>query len=166
MSHRIDMVQIRLVQEQSFYSEQKLTSPQEVVNLVADELKSYDREVMMVINFTSKMQPINMSVVSMGAIDASIVTSRELFKTSILSNAANIIILHNHPSGDPTPSAEDINLTTKLCTAGIIMGIPIQDHIIVGGGTGITCSMKEQNLLHTYEVVRKPSNRMMQRKTI
>ena len=73
-----------------------------------------------------------MNIVSMGTINASLVTGREVFKSAILSNASYVILLHNHPSGDPTPSKDDIILTKRIIETGNLIGIPLVDHIIIG----------------------------------
>ena len=82
-----------------------------------------------------------MNIVSMGTINASLVTGREVFKSAILLNASYVILLHNHPSGDPQPSSHDFLVTSKLCAGGNILGIDVLDHIIVGGRTGTYHSM-------------------------
>lgn len=141
------MVQIRLVKEQSFYSERSVNTPDDAVEIFAKEIQNYDREVMCVINCTSKMRPINMSIVSMGDIAGTLVTPREVFKTAILSNASMMVLMHNHPSGVPTPSVDDIVVTHKLQLLGEMMGINVMDHIIVAGGTGSRYSMLEHGEL-------------------
>ena len=83
--------------------------------------------------------------VSVGGLHSSIVHPREVFKTAVKRSAASIILAHNHPSGDPAPSQEDIDVTKRLVSAGEIMGIPIIDHIVVGDG--IYRSFKESNLI-------------------
>lgn len=88
-----------------------------------------------------------MSIVSVGTINASLVSTREVFKTSILSNAASIIAIHNHPSGNITPSKQDRLITEKLYQAGQLMDIELLDHIIVGGTTSEILSFQEENLL-------------------
>ncbi|MDU4756428.1 MAG: JAB domain-containing protein [Lachnospiraceae bacterium] len=84
---------------------------------------------------------------SMGTINASLVTGREVFKSAILSNASYVILLHNHPSGDPQPSHHDFLVTSKLCAGGNILGIDVLDHIIVGGRTGKYHSMAKEGEL-------------------
>ena len=94
---------IRLVKEPSLYSEQTLNSPQAVVELMAKELSQYDREVFCILNMKNNGQVINMNLVSVGTINASLVIPREVFKSSILANASAIIGFHNHPSGNVKP---------------------------------------------------------------
>ena len=109
MENELEVVNIRLVKEPSLYSEKILDSPQAVVELMAKELAQYDREVFCVLNMKNNGQVINMNMVSVGSINASLVIPREVFKSSILANASAIIGLHNHPSGNVEPSKEDIS---------------------------------------------------------
>ena len=85
-----------------------------------------------------------MNVVSMGSLTETLVTGREFFKSAILSNARGVILIHNHPSGNFTPSKEDFLVTTKMCIGGDILGIDVWDHIMVAGGSGERYSMAEQ----------------------
>ncbi len=97
---------------------------------------------MVVIALDTKAQPNSISTCSMGTLNASLVHPREVFKSAILSNAHSILLAHNHPSGDPTESMEDIKITERLVEAGKIIGISVLDHIIVGDGNYI--SLKEK----------------------
>ena len=131
MENELEVVNIRLVKEPSLYSEQTLDSPQAVVELMAKELSQYDREVFCILNMKNNGQVINMNLVSVGTINASLVIPREVFKSSILANASAIIGLHNHPSGNVKPSKEDMIVTRKLQKCGQLLGIELLDHIIV-----------------------------------
>lgn len=91
-----------------------------------------DREMFIVLMLNSKNYAIGINTVSMGNLVCTVVSPAEVFKPAILSNAAGLIVAHNHPSGDPTPSPEDITLTRKLHDAGKLLDIPILDHIIIG----------------------------------
>ena len=146
-SKGLDVVQVRLMMDRTLYSEEQLSSPERVVQFMRKELSEYDREVLCVLNCTTKNQVINMSIVSIGTINASLVTGREVFKSAILSNASNVILLHNHPSGDPQPSKSDFLITERMCAGGEILGIEVLDHIIVGGRTGAFHSMAESGQL-------------------
>ena len=108
MENELEVVNIRLVKEPSLYSEQTLDSPQAVVELMTKELSQYDREVFCILNMKNNGQVINMNLVSVGTINASLVIPREVFKSSILANASAIIGLHNHPSGNVEPSKRGI----------------------------------------------------------
>lgn len=148
--HELKRVAIRLVQEPPLYSDQPVKCPEDAVALLGRELEGYDREVACVVNLQADGRPINMEIISMGTINMSLVSSREVFKSAILSNAANIMLLHNHPSGDPTPSRNDLELTHKIWEAARIMDIPLLDHIILGKG-GVYCSFLKNGLMPTAE---------------
>lgn len=106
-------------------------SPQDVVNIVKSQLKGKKKEHFLVLCLDTRNKAINYKSVSLGSLDTSIVHPREVFKEAISSSAASVIFVHNHPSGDPTPSKEDIELTKRLAKAGEIIGIAVLDHIIV-----------------------------------
>ena len=114
----------------------------DVAELAKKELAKYDREVFGILNLNVKGQVINFNEVSIGSLCSTETHPREVFKSSILSNAGSIIAIHNHPSGDPTPSEADILCTKRLKEAGEILGIPLLDHIIVGSGTDREYSFK------------------------
>lgn len=146
-SKRVDIVSIKLIKESSIqYIGRKVSSPSDAANLVNDFLYDIDREVLVVVSLDTKNQPTNLSVCSMGSLNSSIVHPREVFKTAVLSNAASILIAHNHPSSDPTPSQEDINITKRLYESGKILGIDLIDHIIIGDKTKFV-SLKEKGII-------------------
>lgn len=155
MSYEMEVVNIRLVKEPSWYSKEPLNSPEKIAEFMSQELKSYDREVFCILNLTTDSKVINMNIVSMGTINASLVSAREVFKSSILSNAAFIIAVHNHPSGNLYPSQNDMLITNKLMQAGELLGIELLDHIIVGGGKGEYYSFHTHNLLLDKELQQK-----------
>ena len=144
MKNELDVVNIRLVKEPSLYSTKPLTSPEAVLELMAEELSSYDREVLCILNLKANNQVINMNIVSVGTINSTLVNPREIFKSSILSNACAIIAIHNHPSGNIMPSREDVNITKRLKMSGAILGIDLLDHIIIGGTSGEMYSFKSK----------------------
>lgn len=144
MMNELNVVNIRLVKEPSLYSTKSLESPEAVMELMAEELASYDREVLCILNLKANGQVINMNVVSVGTINAALVNPREIFKSSILSNACSIIAIHNHPSGSINPSREDVNITKRLKMSGAILGIDLLDHIIIGGTSGEMYSFKSK----------------------
>ena len=94
----LDQVAIRMVKEPPLYADYPLNSPDAVIRLMADTLKDYDREVVAVINLRSDLRPINVNLVSMGTLDKALVSPREFLKSMVLSNAAGIMMVHNHPS--------------------------------------------------------------------
>ena len=145
----LKVVNVRLVDAPSLYSDEVLDSPEAVSKLIAKEFKTYDREVCAVINLNVKLKPININICSVGTIDTSILNPREVFKSSILSNAAAFMLVHNHPSGDITPSREDKALTKRLIDCGDLLNIKMIDHLIIGSGTGDVYSFKEEGLFET-----------------
>ena len=113
---------------------ERLISPDKVVKY-ADSVLNFDRlpvENFVLVPVDNKLKPLGVFVVTVGTVDASIVSSRDVFQAALLCNASSIFVLHNHPSGDPTPSKEDIEVTDRLKKAGELMNIPLLDHVIVG----------------------------------
>ena len=132
--YRLNQVAIRLVKMPPLLSDVPLTSPDATVKVMSDMLKDYDREILAVVNMQTDGRPINMNVVSMGALDQSIAHPREMLKSTILSNAAAIMLVHNHPSGKLIPSEEDILMTARMKKLCDLVGVRLLDHIIVGPG--------------------------------
>lgn len=130
--YELKNVAVRLVSQPSFLSDEKIETPQAAVRVLAKEFADYDREVLSVVNLNVKGKPINASIVSMGILDGSLAHPREILKTSILSNVAQILLLHNHPSNELTPSRYDIAITDRMQKACELIGIPLADHIIIG----------------------------------
>jgi len=145
--NEVKVVNIRLVKEPSLYSAEPITSPNDVLDVIANELKQYDREVFAILNLKSNGQIINLNICSVGTLSSAMVSPREVFKSSILSNAAAIIAIHNHPSGSPLPSEEDKTTTKRLQECGALMDIKFLDHIIVAGESGQIMSFKAAGLL-------------------
>ena len=132
--YKLDQVAIRMVKERPLISDEPVNSPEKVAKLVHEFLKDYDREVFAVINFQTNLQPINMNIVSVGALNASMVHPREMLKSIVLSNAAAVMMVHNHPSGQVQPSAEDVSVTAKMSQLMKLMEVTLLDHIILGPG--------------------------------
>ena len=109
----------------------KISKPADAYQLVKDELVNSDREMLLSILLTTKNHLIGVETVSIGAINGSIITPRDVFKSAILANAVSIILCHNHPSGGLVPSRSDIKITEHLTEAGELLGIKVLDHIIV-----------------------------------
>jgi DNA repair protein RadC len=107
-----------------------------------EELRYLDREVMRLLILDTKHQVIATPIVSVGTLNASMVHPREIFKDCIRRSAAAVIVVHNHPSGDPSPSSDDIQVTKRLRRAGEILGIDVLDHIIIGDNRFV--SLKEE----------------------
>ena len=145
--NEIQVVNIRMVKEPSLYSTEKITSPEDVKKVIAKELATYDREVFAVLNLKTNGQPINLNICSVGTLDASVVSPREVFKSTILSNSAAFVAIHNHPSGSLNPSQEDKDVTKRLLSCSELLGLKMLDHIIVAGETGDIYSFKSEGLL-------------------
>lgn len=130
---RINIVSVKMVKESSLlYMERRISSPEEAAKLLYKFLEDADREHFMVICLNTKNEPTAIHTVSVGTLNSSQVHPRELFKAAILANSASVILAHNHPSGDPSPSREDIEITERLKKAGEVLGIDVMDHIIIG----------------------------------
>ena len=144
--YKLDKVAIRMVKEPPLYSTDPVDSPDAAARLLSDALREYDREVFCVVSLDARLRPININIASMGTLNASLVHPREVFKAAILSNASSILLAHNHPSADLTPSQEDIKTTEQLTLLGTYLQIPVHDHIIVGDRDSYY-SFKEQSLM-------------------
>jgi len=107
-------------------------TPDEAVALVMGRLKEKKKEHFIALMLNTRSQLIKSAEISIGSLDSSIVHPREVFKEAIAASAASVVFVHNHPSGDPQPSDDDIKLTERLSQAGDIMGIDVLDHIIIG----------------------------------
>ncbi len=122
-----------------------IRSPQDAVNLLMARLRYETREHFIILLLSTKNHVLATPTISIGSLNASIVHPRELFREVINHSAASVILAHNHPSGDPTPSPEDIGLTRKLIDAGKILEIPVLDHIIIGDNKYV--SLKEKGII-------------------
>ena len=136
-----------MVKEPSLYSTEKVRTPEDAVRVIAKELATYDREVFAVLNLKTNGQPINLNICSVGTLDASVVSPREVFKSCILQNSSSFIAVHNHPSGNLSPSQEDKDVTKRLLSCSELLGVKMLDHIIVAGETGDVYSFRSEGLL-------------------
>ncbi|HUJ10985.1 MAG TPA: DNA repair protein RadC [Verrucomicrobiae bacterium] len=125
----------RRLTESSWDRPRTISSPDEVAAVVREEMRMFDREEFGVLLLNTKNVLIKKCPVSRGSLNASIVEPREVFKDAIAASAASMILVHNHPSGDPTPSSEDIAITKRLVKAGELLNISVLDHIIIGHRT-------------------------------
>ncbi len=119
--------------------------PRDVSNLLMPDLRYQKKEHLKSLLLDTKNRVLAIKTVSIGDLSSSIVHPREVYKDAVLASAASIIVAHNHPSGDPTPSAEDVAVTKRLIQSGEIMGIDLLDHIVLGDGTFV--SLKERGLI-------------------
>ena len=122
-----------------------VTCPEDAADYAMPRFRYEDREHFAVILLNVKNHILSMPVISVGSLTASVVHPREVFKAAIQQTAASIILVHNHPSGDPTPSKEDIEVTARMVQVGKVMDIPVFDHIIVGGDKFV--SLKEKGVI-------------------
>jgi len=136
-------VRLRLSEAGSIYSSKEITNDVRAAEVMSDVLAQMDREYICVVNLDTKNRPINYNIVSIGDINTAIVPIQNIFKSTILSNSARIMLMHNHPSGDLTPSMQDMNLTKRIYQIGNLMNLPLVDHVIVAGGSGQTYSLLE-----------------------
>ncbi|KRQ88140.1 hypothetical protein ABG79_00310 [Caloramator mitchellensis] len=122
----------------------KISSPKDVFELIGQDMRFLKKEILRLILLNTKNYVIDIKDISVGSLNSSIVHPREVFNEAIRRSSSSIIICHNHPSGDPEPSSEDINITRRLYEVGKLVGIDLLDHIIIGDGCYI--SLKERNL--------------------
>ena len=124
----------RRIQSQSkWLSDKKVTTPQDVADIFIPLLRDEVKEKFLLICLNSANKIITYEIISVGNLNSSVVHPREVFKAAIDHRSASIILLHNHPSGNPEPSNEDIAITKKIVESGIILDIPVFDHIIIAG---------------------------------
>lgn len=142
----IEVVNIQLVPDKKIYCDEPLTSPEAAVQVLSNEIRKFNRECFAMINLQSDLKVINFNICSIGSINATIASPAEVFKCALLANAARLIILHNHPSGDPKPSKDDIDVTKRIDEGCRLMGLDFVDHIIVGDKDRFY-SFKEHELL-------------------
>lgn len=153
--YRAPRYKISLVKDGgSVYATAKpLTNMRLVYDLAQELFEEIDREAFYVFCLDGKLKVIGVNLVSLGTLDAAIVHPREVFKAAILLNASSIICAHNHPSGNPQPSGQDAQLTSRLVAAGTILGIPLNDHVICGEDSYF--SFNERGMIATYEQLTK-----------
>lgn len=119
-----------------------IQGPEQAAQLVMENLKNLDRETFHIICLNTKNQVVKTEMISKGSLDSSLVHPREVFKTAISRSAAAVILVHNHPSGDPSPSPEDLKITRRLVEVGELVGIEVLDHLIIGQNSYV--SLKER----------------------
>ena len=144
----LDVINIQMIKERKLlYNGNRLTMPEQAAEAFCTLVGDPDRECFVALLLDGKNRITGLHLVSQGSLNQSIVHPRETFKSAILANAAAIILAHNHPTGDLTPSSEDIAITRRLKEAGDLLGIRVLDHIIVDTDTGKNKSFTEMGLL-------------------
>lgn len=144
---QLDVVSVRLVKDHPIYSPVKIKDPESAIKVMGEVMKDLDREVVGIINLKTDGTPINCHIVSVGSLNSSLAAPREMLKASILSNAANMIMIHNHPSGNLQPSRDDIYITDRMAKVCSLIGIPLVDHVIVGGDNKEYFSFAQKGLI-------------------
>ena len=147
VEQKLEVVAIRLVEDRPLMSDSRIQSPEDAVRLLGEYLCQLDKECLCVINLRSDGRPVNCNFVSMGAANESMAHPREIYKSCILANATSMILMHNHPSGNLSPSKEDTMITDRMLKLGELIGIPLVDHIIVGGTDKKYFSFREKKLM-------------------
>lgn len=146
-NYELKEVVLRLAEGQTLYSDQPLSNADAAVEVMRKELMQREREILCVVNLNSRMKAINFNYVSAGNLTQTVAEIPFIVKSAICSGAAAMILLHTHPSGDPTPSDLDIALTKRVVEAGKLIGVSCVDHVIVGCRTGFTYSMRDQGIV-------------------
>lgn len=125
----------RILSQSKWQSDKKITAPQDIADFFIPLLKDELKEQFIVLCLNAANKIIRQEVISIGNLNSSVVHPREIYKAAIENSSASIILVHNHPSGNPDPSNEDIAITKKICEAGKILDIPVFDHIIIAGNS-------------------------------
>lgn len=122
-----------------------IRNPEAAFKIIRPLVRDLDREHFYAIYLTTRQTVLRVDLVSVGSLDASIVHPREVFKPALALSAAALVVCHNHPSGDPEPSGDDLEITERLEKAGDLLGIELVDHLVIGGGRFV--SLKERGVL-------------------
>ncbi len=149
----LPVVSVRLNVDYKLFSDEPIRTPGDVYNLAGELLRDLDRESIAVFNLRADGRPASCHIAGVGTVDSCVAHPRELMKSTLLTNSSSIILAHNHPSGEVTPSREDITLTYRMSLVCELMMIRLLDHIIIAGGKREQyLSMMEQGILE-----KKPS---------
>ena len=132
MADKLEQVAIRMVEQPPLYSNEPMNNPDVAIRVMNEFLSQMDRELFCIVNLQADLTPINMNIVSVGSLNEALINPREIFKSAILSNAHSMMLIHNHPSGNLTPSTSDIQTTARMQELGELMGISLVDYIITG----------------------------------
>ena len=148
MPYRVTRYRLLMVKDGSITTtwDRQVRQSKDVADLMAPLVANLDREHFWVLLLNGKNVVGGLNLVSIGSLTAALVHPREVFVGALLGKAASIVLVHNHPSGDPTPSAEDLALTKRLCEVGDLVGIKVLDHIVLGEGNSFR-SLADEGLL-------------------
>lgn len=134
----VPVCRVQLVREASRVIPAEINEVQDAAEAIEEHLIGADREHFVILMLDAKNQLLGIHTVSVGTLNATLISPREVFKAAILANAASVIAGHNHPSGDPAPSPEDFVVTDRLRAAGAVLDIELLDHVIVGANSAFT----------------------------
>lgn len=148
----ISILNLKVVKEKEInydWADKKINSPEKVAEVAINVLELHEQaeESFYIFTLDTKNKINGIFEVSRGSLNSTIVHPREVFKRALLQNASSIMLVHNHPSGDPTPSKEDIDITNRLIEAGDLLGIKVLDHIIIGDNESSYISFKQKILM-------------------
>lgn len=147
---RLNVVKLQMLKEKTFpYNTNVIRSPIDVADLLREFIGKEDREHFVLVCLDTKNKIAALNTVSIGSLNSAIVTPREIFKCAILANSSSIIVGHNHPSGCPTESREDIQVTERIKESGRLLVIELLDHIIIGDD-GDYVSLKENDIFNFF----------------
>lgn len=144
--NKIEGVAVRLVKDRPLYSDREINDCREAVEVVGRDMEDLDREEVRIVMLDAKCKVLGYNIASVGSLSNAIVSPREIFKIVFLMNAESIILMHNHPSGDLTPSEQDYGVTDKMNKICTLLGVRLLDHIIVAEGDDYY-SFAENNLI-------------------
>lgn len=142
----LKVVNIKLVKERTIYSANPVQSPESAMKVVQEFMSDFDREALGVLCVDNAGNVLNIHFCAIGELNCCIFDPKQIFKAALLSNAAGVLVFHNHPSGDLTPSKEDVNSTKRFKEACALMNINFLDHIIIGSN-GCYYSFMEKRIL-------------------
>ena len=150
---KVKAIQLKCIAELSrrmaaanYHKSMQIQDPSTIADYYMEQLRHEERETLLLAMFDTKGHFLGDEVLSIGTVNSSLVSPREIYRKALSRQAVTIIILHNHPSGDPTPSEEDVRITHRVSQCGELLGIPLADHIIIGDNRYI--SLREKEILN------------------
>lgn len=144
LTYNAPVISMRIVRDSSTATPRHIKSPADIAAMLNERYGQADREIMVIVLLDTKNKVLAIDPIAVGGLDYAIISMREVFKSAIMIGAAGIILAHNHPSGDPTPSPEDVTLTRRIVEAGKLMEIEVLDHIVLGDNRFV--SLREKGL--------------------
>jgi DNA repair protein RadC len=138
------VISMRIVRDSGAAVPRSIKSPADIAAMLSERYACADREIMVVVLLDTKNHVLAVEPIAVGGLDYAMISMREVFKGAIMIGAASMVLAHNHPSGDPTPSPEDVVLTRRIVQAGEMLEIAVLDHIVLGAGRWV--SLREKNL--------------------